>query len=224
LRARNMKPIRWYSKLKTHDEDTKAVMQLRKAGRKEEADLAQSKLVHYYEEGRPDKASDTMALLGTVIIFVTFPSMNAALVQGNGKARVVMNTIIACASSCTAAFVANKAFAGMKDGKLSTRIIRSSAFAGGAAVSSSACFVMGPTGATSIGIFAGVLCVYGYTALDGWFAKKFGLHDTSGVLHMHGIPGMLSAIAGVVTTGMAGGETLYGDPVGMYFKNRACPG
>jgi len=75
----------------------------------------------------------------------------------------------------------------------------------------------------SLGIFSGVLSCYGYIALDNTLVEKFGLYDTCGVLHMHGIPGLLGGLAGMITSAMAG-STLYGDDISIFFKRRACPG
>merc|ERR1719335_1608058 len=71
-----------------------------------------------------------------------------------------------------------------------------------------------------IGFAAGLLSVVGYVYIQPWLEKKFSLDDTCGVHNLHGMPGVLGALAGAISCAAADEET-YGDSLGSVFAARA---
>lgn len=67
-----------------------------------------------------------------------------------------------------------------------------------------------PAVALAIGVTSGFFSVLGFTVIQPALERKIGLHDTCGVLNLHGIPSILGAIYGCIaaryTTGLNGGE------------------
>ncbi|KAK2163747.1 hypothetical protein NP493_1447g00031 [Ridgeia piscesae] len=60
-----------------------------------------------------------------------------------------------------------------------------------------------PWGAVLIGAIAGLISTCGYRYLTPLLNSKIKLHDTCGVHNLHGMPGILGAVAGAVAAGFA---------------------
>jgi ammonium transporter Rh len=87
--------------------------------------------------------------------------------------------------------------------------IANATVAGGVAVGSSADLVIGPGAAILVGFIGGVVSCIGYIHLTPYLEKRFGLTDTCGVLNLHGTPGVIGSLAGMISAGAAD-STLYG--------------
>jgi len=48
------------------------------------------------------------AMIGTIFLWMFWPSFNGALAEGNGQHRVVINTVLSLTNSCVGAFIASK--------------------------------------------------------------------------------------------------------------------
>ena len=57
-----------------------------------------------------------------------------------------------------------------------------------------------PIWAILIGIFAGCVSTFGFSRLMFFMETKFGLHDSCGILNLHGLPGLIGAIWGCVAS------------------------
>merc|ERR1719161_989928 len=150
---------------------------------------------------RSDKQSDTLAMVGTLFLWLFWPSFNGALASGSQQHRVVVNTVLSLAACCLAAFAASALL--RKHKKFDMVDIQNATLAGGVAVGSSSDLVIQPWGALVIGICAGWLSVYGYVYVTPWLERKYGLHDTCGVHNLHGLPGILGAVGGAVSAALA---------------------
>lgn len=95
---------------------------------------------------------------------------------------MVASTIGACATARTLT------------GKLEIEIFINATIAGGISIASAANIIDAPFAALIIGLEAGTASTYGYVKLGPYLRKKIGLHDTSGVMHRHCIPGLLAGI------------------------------
>jgi len=171
------------------------------------------------------KTSDTFAMIGTLFLWMFWPSFNGALASGSQQHRVVINTTIALTGSCMSAF----AFSALLRGRGSDRRgrhrfsmvdIQNATLAGGVAVGSSADLVIQPWGALLVGLVAGGVSVFGYVVLQPWLEDKIGLHDTCGVHNLHGIPGLIGGIGGAISAATAGSEA-YGANIVNIFPERA---
>jgi len=118
-------------------------------------------------------------MIGTLFLWMFWPSFNGALAPQamNSKHRVVINTVCAlCASGLTA-----MATSAIFRGKFAMEDIQNATLAGGVAIGSSSDLVIGPWGATVVGIVAGFISTIGFVYLKKWFFERVGLHDTCGV-------------------------------------------
>jgi len=159
------------------------------------------------------KESDLFAMIGTLFLFVFWPSFNGALADGNSQHRVVINTVLSLTNSCLSAFVVSK----LLRGKFDMVDIQNATLAGGVAVGSSADMVIGPYAALIVGAIAGVASVCGYVHLTPMLERRFGLHDTCGVHNLHGIPGVIGGIVGAISAAAASG-TVYGEDITKVFE------
>jgi ammonium transporter Rh len=140
--------------------------------------------------------SDTFAMIGTLFLWMFWPSFNGALAVGASRHRVIINTVLALTGSCIASF----AMSGLlRPGrKFSMVDIQNATLAGGVAVGSSADLVIKPYGALLVGVVAGTVSVLGYVYLLPYLERKINLHDTAGVNNLHGMPGLIGGIGGAV--------------------------
>lgn len=161
--------------------------------------------------------SDTFAMVGTLFLWMFWPSFNGALATGNSQHRVVVNTVFALTSSCLAAFMVSRLCC---KGKFDMVHIQNATLAGGVAVGSSADLVIGANGAMILGFLAGTISVLGYVYIGPFLNKKLHMEDTCGVHNLHGMPGLLGGLSGVVSAAMTG-SSAYGDNIGTIFAARA---
>jgi ammonium transporter Rh len=160
-----------------------------------------------------DKNSDTFAMIGTLFLWMFWPSFNGALASGNSQHRVVINTILSLTSSCMASFAISKY---LRKNKFNMVDIQNATLAGGVAVGSSADLVIGPSFSMLIGMIAGIVSTLGYNKLQPWLYKTYNLHDTCGVNNLHGIPGIIGGLSGAISAAFTSNE-LYGDNIQNVF-------
>merc|ERR1719238_378371 len=120
--------------------------------------------------------SDLFAMIGTIFLWMFWPSFNGALATESQQHRVIINTVLALTASCMITFAMSAIM--RHDKKFDMVDIQNATLAGGVAVGSASDLVIGPWGALVIGICAGWLSVYGYVYVTPWLERKYGLHDT----------------------------------------------
>ena len=145
--------------------------------------------------------SQYVAMLGTVFLFMFWPSFNSALAPAISQQRVVVNTAMAMSASCIGA----AAFARLNDSKLEMEIMLNATLAGGVIIGAASDIVVAPGVAIIIGGMGGMVSAAGFAYLTPGLrnSKFFHLHDTCGVLNLHGIPGVLGALSGAVCAALA---------------------
>jgi len=176
--------------------------------------------------------TDFYSITGTAFMWVFFPSFNGALAEGNAQSRAVVNTILCLAGSCTTTFYASKLLRGRYDqgpaclaaissgeGKLSMRDIQSATVAGGAAAASVAGQLMQPWVNIALGMLVAFIAVASHIHLQP-LLLKYGVHDTTGVLSRHGLPGIVGAIFGIFGAAIVSMNE-YGDSITTTFPERA---
>lgn len=161
--------------------------------------------------------SDTFAMIGTLFLWLYWPSFNAGPATGNERQRAVINTILSL-SACTVVTFAMSSLCNKKN-KLSMVHVQNATLAGGVAMGSSANLITTPYGALIVGSVAGIVSTLGYVYLTPLLNKKIGLHDTCGVHNLHGMPGILGAIISSIFMAVAKRED-YGDSWEILFKER----
>ncbi|MBC8017462.1 MAG: ammonium transporter [Verrucomicrobia bacterium] len=161
------------------------------------------------EYGTPiecDDTSDRYSLLGSMVLWVFWPSFCAALVAPADVPRTAVNVILALCGSTIATY-----FASVKlRGKISAADIANATLAGGVAIGST-CDLAVPGTAFAIGIMAGVVSTFGFAIIQSWLTGMTKKVDTCGVLYLHGLPGLLGGIAALfVVSGINFGAQLTG--------------
>jgi len=151
--------------------------------------------------------SDIFAMIGTLFLWLFWPSFNAGPATGNDRHRAIINTIMSL-SACTSTTFAMSSLLS-KENKFDMVHIQNAAIAGGVAMGASADFIVQPYGALLIGTVAGILSVVGYVYIQPALERAIGLHDTCGVHNLHGMPGILGACISAVVASVATRETYF---------------
>ncbi|XP_039756979.1 ammonium transporter Rh type B isoform X2 [Pararge aegeria] len=163
----------------------------------------------------PTYISDVTAMIGSLFLWIYWPSFNSALTTTNSEyQRAVINTYLALASATVTTFVMSSVVS-KHHGKLDMVHIQNSTLAGGVAVGSVCNMHIMPGGAVAIGIGAGLLSVLGYRFLTP-LLTKWGIRDTCGVNNLHGMPGIYSGLLSVLFAALATSDE-YGSDLGAVF-------
>lgn len=107
--------------------------------------------------------SDIFAMIGTIILWLYWPSFNAVEVTGAEQHRAVLNTYLSLASCCVTTFACSLIFT--HNHKFDMVHIQNATLAGGVAVGTAANLMLRPFGAVIVGMGAGILSVCGYEKL-----------------------------------------------------------
>ena len=140
-----------------------------------------------------DFTSDRFSLLGSMLLWVFWPSFCAALVPPELVVHTGMNVILALSGATIATYASTVMFRG----KIDAADIANASLAGGVAigsVSDSASF----GAAIIIGLLAGLLSVVGFALIQEKLQKRLKLIDTCGVSNLHGMPGIFGGLAALV--------------------------
>ncbi|CAB1340474.1 unnamed protein product [Coregonus sp. 'balchen'] len=130
--------------------------------------------------------SDLFAMIGTVFLWMFWPSFNSAIAApGTDQLMAVTNTYFSLAACVLSAYATSSLVE--HKGKLDMVHIQNATLAGGVAVGTCADMDIGPFGAMIIGFVAGIPIL----------ASNLGIQDTCGVHNLHGMPGILGGIAGI---------------------------
>ena len=151
-------------------------------------------LTTVYQRSKPiesDHTSDRFAMLGSMVLWLFWPSFATALVPLENMPQTVANTLLALSGATLATyFLSSK----LHNGKTSMVDMANAALAGGVAIGS-VCDVVSPIGAFGIGLLAGAVSVLGYVFLLPLLESKFKIVDTCGVHNLHGMPGLLGGFS-----------------------------
>lgn len=139
-----------------------------------------------------DSTSDRFSLLGSMILWLFWPSFCAALVAPELVPHTAINVILALSGATLATYFASISLRG----KISAADIANAALAGGVAIGST-CDVASFPEAFIIGILAGALSTFGFAVLQSKIESIIKGIDTCGVMNLHGMPGILGGIAAV---------------------------
>ncbi|NWS07896.1 RHAG protein, partial [Motacilla alba] len=140
--------------------------------------------------------SDMFAMIGTLFLWLFWPSFNSAIAEA--QVTAIINTYYSLAA-CTIVTFALSSLVD-KRGKFSMVLIQNATLAGGVAVGTCADLEIHPFSAMFIGVIAGIVSVLGFQFLTPVMASKLKIQDTCGVHNLHGLPGIVGGIAGIVVT------------------------
>ena len=145
--------------------------------------------------------SDILAMIGTIFLWMFWPSFNAALGVGNSQPRAVINTLLSIAASCVTAFLTSYAL--RRDARFNMVDVQNATLAGGVAMGACCNLLILPGSAMGIGAAAGVVSVAGFVHVQPWLEEHLGLHDTCGVNNLHGMPSLIGGVASIIAAAVA---------------------
>ena len=143
-------------------------------------------------------SSNQLCLLGSMILWIFWPSFTSAIVAPERVVLTAINTIFALCGATLATYIFSKIIRG----KLEIEDIANAALAGGVAIGST-CDMTTPGYAMLIGIAAGALSVVGYSIIAPKLEKLIKGTDTCGINNLHGMPGILGGVVAIFITGNA---------------------
>ena len=147
-----------------------------------------------------DAISDRFAMLGSMVLWLFWPSFATAIVPFEQMPQTVVNTVLALCGATISTYFLSTYF---HKGKTSMVDMANAALAGGVAIGST-CNIVSPTGAFGIGLLAGGVSVIGFVFIQPALERRFKIVDTCGVHNLHGLPGLLGAfVAVLVVPGIA---------------------
>ncbi|XP_063279607.1 ammonium transporter Rh type A [Prinia subflava] len=156
-------------------------------------------LTNKHENDESTYHSDLFAMIGSLFLWLFWPSFNSAIADGaEAQATAIINTYYSLAACAVVTFALSSLVD--KRGKFSMVLIQNATLAGGVAVGTCADLAIHPFSAMFIGFVAGIVSVLGFQFLTPVMASKLKIQDTCGVHNLHGLPGILGGIAGIIVT------------------------
>ena len=143
-----------------------------------------------------NSATNQLCLLGSMVLWLFWPSFTSAIVAPERVVLTAINTIFALCGATFATYVFSK----LIRGKIEIEDIANAALAGGVAIGST-CDMTTPGYALLIGLAAGALSVIGYSIIAPKLEKLIKGTDTCGINNLHGMPGILGGIVAIFITG-----------------------
>lgn len=150
-----------------------------------------------------DANSNQFMLLGSMLLWLFWPSFTSALVTPDRVVLTAINTVFALCGATLSTYIFSKIIRG----KIDIADIANAALAGGVAIGS-ICNMTNPGYAMLIGIAAGTLSTVGYTMIAPRLERLIKGTDTCGVHNLHGMPGVFGGITGMLITGAIGVQLL----------------
>ncbi|XP_036206157.1 blood group Rh(CE) polypeptide isoform X4 [Myotis myotis] len=146
------------------------------------------------EKERRTTSPSLFAMLGTLFLWMFWPSFNSALLTiPHERKNGVFNTYYALAVSAVTA-ISLSALTHPR-GKISMTHIHNAVLAGGVAVGASCHLIPSPWLAMVLGFVAGLISIWGAKCLPVCFNRVLGIHDSCGVHYTFGLPGLLGGTA-----------------------------
>jgi len=156
------------------------------------------------EREGPRYTSDITSLLGTIILWVFWPSFNGLLAEGDARHRCYINTYMSLLGSTVTTFMCSGL---LGNRKFDLEDIQNATLAGGVMVGATADMVLQPYGACVAGSIAGIVSTVGYKVISGKLHSWLKVHDTCGVNNLHGMPGLMAGILSVLVVILASEES-----------------
>jgi ammonium transporter Rh len=151
-----------------------------------------------HKSNRYNKSSDFqngLSMLGTLFMFVYFPSFNAAAANSQASmSRSVVNTYL----SLTTSVIATVFVEMYLHNKIHPWKIQRATLAGGIVIGSVANMTFTPFRACFAGVFGALVCHFGAEHVTPYLRKNLGLsEDTIGVNHVFGMTGLAGGLLGI---------------------------
>lgn len=150
-----------------------------------------------------DSVSNQFSLLGSLLLWVFWPSFTSAVASPERVVLTAINTVFALAGATIATYIFSK----LIRGKVDIEDIANASLAGGVAIGST-CDIANPGMSMLIGLAAGILSTVGYAIIAPKVQKLIRGTDTCGVHNLHGMPGLLGGLSAIIVTGNAGTQII----------------
>lgn len=149
---------------------------------------------------KSDATSDRFSMLGSMVLWIFWPSFCCAMVPPEQMPHTAINTILALCGATVMTFVLTSL---LHKNHPSIADIANASLAGGVAIGAT-CNLVSAGGAFGIGLLAGGVCVVGYFVVQTKLRKLLKGVDTCGVHNLHGMPGLIGGLAAIcVVPGIA---------------------
>jgi len=147
-----------------------------------------------------DETSDRFSVLGSMVLWIFWPSFCSAIVSPEQMPQTVLNTILALCGATVITYILSSI---LRKGKTSIADMANAALAGGVAIGAT-CNLVTASVAFLIGLLAGTLSVVGFVLIQPRLQSSLKIVDTCGVHNLHGMPGLLGGIIAIfVVPGIA---------------------
>ncbi|MCC7211774.1 MAG: ammonium transporter [Candidatus Brocadia sp.] len=139
-----------------------------------------------------DKISNQFSMLGSMMLWIFWPSFCAAPAEISKMPLAAVNTILSLCGATVSTYIASA----MIRKKIAIEDMANAALAGGVAIGSS-CAHTTPKASLALGFIAGILSVIGFALIQPRVQRAIKGIDTCGVHNLHGMPGMLGGLAAI---------------------------
>jgi len=146
----------------------------------------------YLKEIDTDKISNQFSMLGSMVLWIFWPSFCAAAAEASQMVNAAVNTVLSLCAATIATYITTV----LIRKKIGIEDMANAALAGGVAIGSSCAFT-NPKAALILGFLAGILSVLGFTIIQPRIQKLIKGVDTCGVHNLHGMPGILGGLAAI---------------------------
>ncbi len=140
--------------------------------------------------------SDTFSMIGTLFLWICWPSFNAALVPEVRQYLAIFNTFLSLVGATMMTFATSRML--RRAHHFTMEDLQNATLAGGVAMGASADILVSPGAALLIGCLSGALSVFGFAILGPILQRKLRIYDTCGVHNLHGMPSILGAVASAI--------------------------
>ena len=150
------------------------------------------------------KTSNQFSLLGSMVLWLFWPSFCSAMVEPSLVPLTAINTIIALCGATIATYLFSCL---LRNGKVEVADMANAALAGGVAIGAT-CANITPVYAFLVGIIGGAISVIGYAIIQPALQKMLKGIDTCGVHNLHGMPGVFGGLTAVLFVSSKGNQVL----------------
>lgn len=169
-------------------------------------------------QNSPGYFQGELSLMGTLFLWVFWPSFNALAVPGAVPQGIsVVFTVLALASSTTAAYAFSRWLGGSRFGHVE---IRAATIVGGIVSGSCASFMINPFWAIVMGGCSGLICVLLLIVIGERIERVVGVYDANFALYTHGLFGIVASIIGAIVARSLEGDVIFGTPYDTLFASR----
>jgi ammonium transporter Rh len=149
--------------------------------------------------------ADVFSLVGTIFLWIYWPSFNGGALEPDSQQqqRAIHSTLLGLCASTVGTFIVS--ILCHPHGKLRPVDLQNSTLAGGVATGAVCLLTMNFAASLTIGFVGGIASAFGFAIIQPALENK-GLHDSCGVLNLHGIPAIVGGVASVILTAAKGGS------------------